>query len=158
MAKLTTEIKNFHYNNNCAQLFPSGSFAIDYENPDHFRWMSCREVVQLIYNPNLHKGLYFIIAGKIDRFVEFMNWVENSLNLGEDQTVIYQTNQRTLLWLKPAKFWQAKDMKVSMFTMFCRIAKEYSELATLSIKNAIKQSQYSGQCPIFLRFYRLYWS
>lgn len=106
----------------------SGSYAsyqkFDGEKYKILNWHYCRD----IFHPQLYNLDLFFFAHDPNRsynIASFMNIIEKKANI--DYFSEYGPTQRkSIMWIRPSKWWTIKPMKRSLFTIFLRSGNNYS--------------------------------
>jgi len=108
---------------------PIGSFALEAEFPSLVKWDHCREQFAVKFTEEL-KGFFFSHAANKGKSVsEFFHTFEDIVfdvyEKKRKKTQFIKTNNPSVLWVQPSKFWKKCRIKRSLLTILLRSGANY---------------------------------
>lgn len=104
-----------------------GSFckpkSVDDDRYKTEHWYHCRDLIHAqLYNLNLFFFSHESSKGRC--IATFMQKTEEILNV-QPRSVFGQTQRKTIMWIKPSRWWTIKAMRRSLFTILLRAGSHY---------------------------------
>ena len=139
---------------------PEGSLALHPVHDKGIHWHHCREQFAARFNESTP---HFYLAHPLRKDKDiaqllnsFESIVASNINTPFEHTVFAQTNRKTILWIKPSRFWVDCQIKRSLLTLVLRCGKNY-EIRKNNFDDALfgnyKECQYLKETkPAVLRF------
>lgn len=88
------------------------------------QWYYCRDIFHK-YLHNLKLFFFSHSTSKGRSIIAFMQKIEKKLQL-KDLSEYGLTQRKTIIWIKPSRWWTQKAMRRSLFTALLRTAENYS--------------------------------
>ena len=113
-------------------------------------WFNCRE----IWHNHMYNAKIFFYThpiSKIKHICSFFNTVENKLSIS-DRTIFGSTQKKSIMYIRPSKWWLRYGMRRSLFTILLRSSNTYDQDAG-NFDDALYSNSYAEKTRIAIEYF-----